>query len=249
MTEERGRLLRADGVELAWKRRPGSGPTIVFLPGLRSDMEGSKALRLAAFAASRGQAMLRLDYSGHGASGGRFEDGTIGLWTADALRVIDGLTAGPLLLVGSSMGGWIGLNVARARPERVAGFVGIAAAPDFTETLIWATMPEPARAQLMSRGVLHVPSDYGDPLPITRALIEDGRRHLCLGGPIPLRCPVRLLQGQRDPDVPWRTALTLADRVESEDVRVILIKDGDHRLSRETDLVALEDVVARCLPV
>ena len=137
MTEESGRLDRADGVELAWKRLPGRGPTIVFLPGFRSDMEGSKAVRLAAFAAARGQAMLRLDYSGHGASGGRFEDGTIGLWTSDALQVIDSLTEGPLLLVGSSMGGWIGLNLALARPDRVAGFVGIAAAPDFTETLIW----------------------------------------------------------------------------------------------------------------
>jgi pimeloyl-ACP methyl ester carboxylesterase len=249
MREESGRLAREDGVELAWKRLPGRSPTIVFLPGFRSDMEGSKALRLTAFAAARGQAMLRLDYSGHGASGGRFEDGTIGLWTADALRVIDRLTDGPLLLVGSSMGGWIGLNVALALPDRIAGYVGIAAAPDFTETLIWATMPETARAHLMARGVLTTPSDYGDPLPITRALIEDGRRHLRLGGPIPLRCPVRLLQGQKDPDVPWETALTLAARLESEDVRVTLIKDGDHRLSREADLIALEDVVARCLPV
>jgi pimeloyl-ACP methyl ester carboxylesterase len=250
MTEESGRLARADGVELAWKRLAGRAPTIVFLPGFRSDMEGAKALRLAAFAAARGQAMLRLDYSGHGASGGRFEDGTIGLWTADARRVIDGLTEGPVLLVGSSMGGWIGLNIAQqARPERIAGFVGIAAAPDFTETLIWESMPETARARLLEEGVVHAPSAYGDPLPITRALIEDGRRHLCLGGSIPLRCPVRLLQGQRDADVPWRTALTLAERVESEDVHVILIKDGDHRLSREADLVALEDVVARCLPV
>jgi pimeloyl-ACP methyl ester carboxylesterase len=249
MGTESGRLPRADGVELAWKRLAGRGPTIVFLPGFRSDMEGAKALRLAAFAAARGQAMLRLDYSGHGASGGRFEDGTIGLWTADALRVIDELTAGPLLLVGSSMGGWIGLNVAQARPERIAGFVGVAAAPDFTESLIWPSLPETARARLLAEGVIHAPSAYGDPLPITRALIEDGRRHLCLGGPIPLRCPVRLLQGQKDPDVPWQTALTIAERVESADVRVILIKDGDHRLSRETDLKALEDMVAGCVAV
>jgi pimeloyl-ACP methyl ester carboxylesterase len=247
--EESGRLVRADGVELAWKRLSGRGPTIVFLPGFRSDMEGAKALYLADFAAARGQALLRLDYSGHGASGGRFEEGTIGRWTADALEMIDGLTEGPLLLVGSSMGGWIGLNLALARPDRMAGYVGIAAAPDFTETLIWATMPEPARAQLMAQGVLQVPGDYGDPLPITRALIEDGRRHLRLGGPIPLRCPVRLLQGQLDPEVPWETALTLAARLESADVRVTLIKDGDHRLSREADLLLLEDVVSRCLPV
>ena len=249
MTEESGRLDRADGVELAWKRLPGRGPTIVFLPGFRSDMEGSKAVHLAAFAAARGQAMLRLDYSGHGASGGRFEDGTIGLWTSDALQVIDSLTEGPLLLVGSSMGGWIGLNLALARPDRVAGFVGIAAAPDFTETLIWETMPTPARQALMEQGVVHTPSDYGEPLPITRALIEDGRRHLLLGSAIPLRCPIRLLQGQRDPDVPWQTALTIAERAGSADVQVILIKDGDHRLSRDGDLAILEDVVLRLMPV
>ncbi len=247
--EESGRLVRADGVELAWKRLSGRGPTIVFLPGFRSDMEGAKALYLADFAAARGQALLRLDYSGHGASGGRFEEGTIGRWTADALEMIDGLTEGPLLLVGSSMGGWIGLNLALARPERVAAYIGIAAAPDFTETLIWEPMPPPARAALMEQGVIHTPSEYGEPLPITRALIEDGRRHLRLGGPIPLRCPVRLLQGQRDPDVPWRTALTLAERIESADVQVILIKDGDHRLSRDSDLALLEDVVLRLLPV
>lgn len=247
--EESGRLARQDGVELAWKRLPGRSPTIVFLPGFRSDMEGSKALRLASFAAARGQSMLRLDYAGHGVSGGRFEDGTIGLWTGDALQIIDRLTAGPLLIVGSSMGGWIGLNLALARPERVMGYVGIAAAPDFTERLIWAAMPPAARERLTAEGVVHVPSAYGEPLPITLALIEEGRRHLCLDGPIALRCPVRLLQGQRDPDVPWDLALTLAERLESDDVIVTLIKDGDHRLSREADLQALEDVVARLLPV
>ena len=241
--------MRPDGVGLAWKRLPGRNPTIVFLPGFRSDMEGGKALRLTAFAAARGQAMLRLDYSGHGVSDGRFEDGTIGLWTEDALQVIDRLTEGPLLFVGSSMGGWIGLNLALMRPGRVMGYVGIAAAPDFTEELIWAAMPRLERDRLMSEGVVYAPSGYGEPLPITRALIEDGRRHLRLGAPIPLRCPVRLLQGQQDPDVPWATALTLAERVESEDVVVTLIKDGDHRLSRESDLLTLEDVVVRLLPV
>ncbi|MBW4023964.1 MAG: alpha/beta hydrolase [Proteobacteria bacterium] len=247
--EESGRVARADGVELAWKRSPGREPTIVFLPGFRSDMEGSKALRLAAFAAARRQAMLRFDYSGHGVSGGRFEDGTIGLWTADALQIVDNLTEGPLLLVGSSMGGWIGLNLALARPERAVAYIGIAAAPDFTERLIWATMPDAARERLLAEGVVHAPSPYGAPLPITLTLIEEGRHHLLLHGPIPLRCPVRLLQGQQDPDVPWATALTLAEQLESEDVVVTLIKDGDHRLSREADLLALEDVVARLLPV
>ncbi len=247
--EETGFLVRGDGVGLAWKRLPGRGPTLVFLPGFRSDMEGSKALHLARFAALRGQAMLRLDYSGHGSSGGRFEDGTIGLWSADALQLIDGLTEGPLVLVGSSMGGWIGLKLALALPDRVMGFVGVAAAPDFTETLIWQTMPPSAQAALMDKGVIQTPSEYGEPLPVTRALIEDGRHHLLLGGPIPLRCPVRLLQGQNDPDVPWRTALTISERIESDDVQVILIKDGDHRLSRDSDLALLEDVVLGLLPV
>lgn len=243
MTEESGRLRRADGVELAWKRHTGAGPTVVFLPGFKSDMEGSKALFLADWARETGRALLRLDYSGHGMSGGRFEEGTIGLWTEDALAVIDATTEGPLLLVGSSMGGWIGLNLALARPARVAGFVGIAAAPDFTETLIWQPMPEAQRAELITRGVLYAPSDYGDPLPITRALIEDGRRHLLMGAEIPLTCPVRLLQGQRDAEVPWQTAVALAERIAAADVRVTLIKDGDHRLSRPADLAVLRETV------
>ena len=246
--EESGRLMRGDDVDRAWTRLSGRGPTLVFLPGFGSDMKGSKALHLAALAARRQQAMLRLDYSGHGESGGRFEDGTIGLWTDDALDVIDRLTEGPLLLVRSSMGGWIGLNLALARPDRIAAYVGIAAAPDFTETLIWNAMPASTRAVLMEEGVIHSPSDHGEPLPITRALIEDGRRHLRLNGPVPLRCPVRLLHGQRDQDVPWRTALTLADCIESDDVQVTLIKDGDHRLSRAGDLAVLEDLVLRLLP-
>lgn len=248
MTEESGRLTRADGVELAWKRQPGAGPTIVFLPGFKSDMEGSKAAFLASWAAACGQAMLRLDYSGHGVSGGRFEDGTIGLWTEDALAVIDTLSDGPLLLVGSSMGGWIGLNIALARPDRVMAYVGIAAAPDFTETLIWDTLPEAARAELLVQGVIYAPSDDDAPLPITRGLIEEGRRHLLMGAEISLTCPIRLLQGQRDADVPWQTALALADRIAGEDVQVTLIKDGDHRLSRPADLALLLDVVEALMP-
>jgi pimeloyl-ACP methyl ester carboxylesterase len=246
--DESGRLARADGVELAWKRIKGHGPTIVFLPGFHSDMEGSKAVFLAEVAEARGHALLRLDYSGHGVSGGRFEDGSIGIWTADALAVIDAMTAGPLILVGSSMGGWIGLTIALARPDRVAAYIGIAAAPDFTESLIWAQMPPAIQAKLMEEGVVYAPSDYGDPLPLTRRLIEDGRRHLLLDKPIPLTCPVRLLHGQEDAEVPWQTALAIAERVESRDVRVTLIKDGDHRLSRESDLSLLQQRVAEFLP-
>jgi pimeloyl-ACP methyl ester carboxylesterase len=247
--ETAGRLDRGDGVELAWRRLPGRAglPTIVFLPGFASDMGGTKAEALAGWCAARGLPLLRLDYSGHGASGGAFADGTIGRWAADARCVIERLTEGRLVLVGSSMGGWIALLLARAMPGRVAGLLGIAAAPDFTEELMWEAMSFEERATLMDRGVLMLPSQYGPPTPLTRALIEDGRDHLLLGAPIPVRCPVRLLQGQQDPDVPWQTALRIADQVESTDVRLILIKDGDHRLSRPQDLDLLGATLASLL--
>ena len=211
--EQTGRLDRGDGVELAWARLPGRGPTVVFLPGYRSDMTGGKAIALRDWCAAEGRAMLRLDYSGSGASGGAFTDGTIGIWAEDARRVVTALTEGPLVLVGSSMGGWIALLLALALGDRVAGLVGIAAAPDFTEELIWPALPATARAALLRDGVLALPSAYGEPTPLTRGLIEDGRRHLLLGGEIALDCPVRLLHGQRDPDVPWKTALRLAERL------------------------------------
>ncbi len=194
---------------------------------------------LAAYCRERGQALLLFDYSGHGESGGAFTDGTIGRWAADALAAIDGLTEGPLVLVGSSMGGWIGLLAALARPERVAGFVTIAAAPDFTETLMWGSMMPEERAALLRNGVLHVPSQHGEAMPITRALIEEGRDHLLLGGPIGLHCPVRLLHGQADADVPWETSLRLAERIEGSDVQLLLVKDGAHRMSRPSDLALL----------
>jgi len=242
-----GRLDRGDGVELAWAKTAGRVPTIVFLPGYRSDMTGDKASALAAFCAARGHAMLRFDYSGHGSSSGRFEDGTIGIWTADALTAIDRLTDGPLILIGSSMGGWIALLCARARQDRIAALVGIAAAPDFTEELMWQAMDSEQCGRLMEHGMIHVPSRYGDPTPITRALIEDGRNHLLLSAPIPLRCPVRLLHGQADPDVPWETALRIAGQVASTDVQVTLVKDGDHRLSRPQDLALLRRVIGDLL--
>jgi pimeloyl-ACP methyl ester carboxylesterase len=246
-TEERSGLLdRGDGVTLAWRHQAGRAPTLVFLPGFGSDMAGSKAVDVAAFCAARGQAMLRLDYSGHGASGGAFTDGTIGRWTEDALAVIATIE-GPLLLIGSSMGGWIALLVARALGARIAGLIGIAAAPDFTERLMWEAMAPPERARLMTEGVLHIPSQYGPPTPVTRALIEDGRRHLLLDAPIPITAPVRLLHGQADPDVPWEMALRLSERLVSADVQVTLIKDGDHRLSRPRDLALLRMTVAAML--
>ncbi|HVC62293.1 MAG TPA: alpha/beta hydrolase [Acetobacteraceae bacterium] len=239
-----GRLDRGDGVELAWTKQEGSGPTLVFLPGFRSDMAGDKATALAAFCAMHGHAMLRFDYSGHGISGGRFEDGTISVWTEDALIAMDSLTAGPLILVGSSMGGWIALLCALARRDRVAALVGIAAAPDFTETLMSQALSFKQHTRLVRDGVIHLPSQYGDPAPITRALIEDGRNHLLLSAPIVLDCPVRLLHGQADPDVPWEMAMRIADRVTSTDVRVTVVKDGDHRLSRPSDLALLCQIVS-----
>jgi len=242
--EESGRL---DG-RLAYARLHGAGPGIVFLPGFRSDMQGSKALALRDHCAARGQAFLRFDYSGHGESAGRFEDGTIGAWTADAIAVFDALTEGPQIVVGSSMGGWIATLLALARPARVAALVGIAPAPDFTEALMWPAFSEAQRATILRDGVLHLPSQYGEPTPITRALIEDGKRHCVLGSPIPIRCPVRILQGMRDPDVPWRHALRTVESLESDDVRLHLVKDGDHRLSREGDLRLLTETIEALLP-
>ncbi len=245
--ETTGRLDRGDGIELAWSKLDGAAPTIVFLPGFRSDMTGEKATALAAFCASRGQAMLRFDYSGHGASGGRFEDGTIGIWAQDALTAVDMLTEGRVILVGSSMGGWLALLTALRRPERIDAIVGIAAAPDFTERLMWDSMTFEERARIMREGMLRVPSQYGEPTPVTRALIEDGRTHLLLHNPILLDCKVRLLHGQADPDVPWELAVRTAERLASRDVEIILIKDGDHRLSRPRDLAVLRRMLAALL--
>ncbi len=242
--ESTGRLDRGDGVELAWALLAGRGPTLVFLPGFGSNMEGSKATALRDWCAAEGRALLRLDYSGHGASTGAFTEGTIGQWAEDARRVIAAVTAGRLVLVGSSMGGWIALLTALAMPGRIAGLIGVAAAPDFTEALMWEAMAPPERARLLREGVLLAPSRYGDPTPITRRLIEEGRRHLLLGGEIALDCPVRLLHGQRDLEVPWETALRLAAGRRGDDVQVTLVKDGDHRLSRPQDLALLIHTVA-----
>jgi pimeloyl-ACP methyl ester carboxylesterase len=247
MPETTGRLDRGNGTELAWVYLDGRGPTIVFLPGFHSDMTGDKATALASFCSDRGVAMLRFDYSGHGASSGDFQDGTIGAWAEDALAAIDALTTGRLILVGSSMGGWIALLTALARPERVAALVGIAAAPDFTQRLMWDAMAPSERAALERDGVLLVPSQYGEPTPITLRLIQDGATHLVLTGPMPIHCPVRLLHGQADPDVPWELALLIAERVVTPDVHVTLVKNGDHRLSRPEDLMLLIQTVAEFL--
>lgn len=232
--------LDRDGVRLAYRHRVGRGPTVVFLSGYMSDMTGTKAEALDAWAAATGRAFLRLDYSGCGASAGRFEDGTIGRWRDDARAVIDAAAPGPLLLVGSSMGGWIALLLAAAMPDRVRALVGIAAAPDFVDWGLWADLDAAQRETLMRDGRIEVPSGYADsPYVYTRALVEDGRANRVMDRPIAYPGPVRLLQGQADPDVPWRLSLDLADRIDSSDVQVVLVKDGDHRLSRPADLALL----------
>lgn len=222
---------------LAFESIAGAGPTRVWLSGFRSDLTGTKASALAAHAAAAGQSFVRFDYSGCGQSEGTFEDGTIARWLDDTLAVIDSVTTGPLLLVGSSMGGWLALLAALERPERVAGLVLIAPAPDFTERLMWPDLPEEGRDAILRDGVWQRPSAYGDgPYPITRALIEDGRAHCLLDETIQIRAPVHILHGQSDPDVPWGLSLELAERLESEDVRLTFVKAGDHRLSTPTDL-------------
>lgn len=237
--EDIGTIPAPDGTPLAYRRIAGRGPGVLFLGGFNSDMTGTKAAALAEWAQRAGRAFCRFDYAGHGASGGVFAEGTIGRWAADATMVLDALTEGPQILVGSSMGGWIATLLARARPARLAAMVCIAPAPDFTEDLMWANFPADVRAAIARDGVWHRPSEYGEDYPITRALIEDGRRHLVLRSPLELGVPVRILQGMRDIDVPWRHALRLAETLAGDDVRLTLIKDGDHRLSRPQDLALL----------
>jgi pimeloyl-ACP methyl ester carboxylesterase len=250
--EQAGILSREGKASIAYVRHSGNGnsrgarlPGIVFLGGFRSDMTGIKATRLGQFARSRGQSFVRFDYQGHGADGANFPHHTIGDWIADALDVVDRLSSGPQILVGSSMGGWIMQHVALARPERIAGLVGIASASDFTERLMWPKIPDAFRGRLASDGFITVPSLY-DPAGyvITAKLLDEGRRHLLLPGPIPIRCPVRLLHGTADPDVPWSLSVELAAALESADVVVTLIKDGDHRLSEPDQLARIEAVVA-----
>jgi pimeloyl-ACP methyl ester carboxylesterase len=240
MTESLGHQL-SDGARLAWRRVEGEGPTLLWLGGFASEMTGTKAEALAAWARTRGRDFLRFDYFGHGASEGDFAAGTITRWRADALAVLDTLTAGPVVLTGSSMGGWLACLAALARPERISGLLLIAPAADFTERLMKPKLPPEALAALARDGVWRRPSEY-DPegYVISRTLLEDGARWQVLPGPLDIEVPVRILQGGADPDVPWRHAFELAQAIRSEDLVFTLIRDGDHRLSRPEDLARLE---------
>lgn len=233
--------------DLAHHHTPGASPTIVFLPGYRSDMQGSKVVALEAWARARGQAFLRFDYAGCGESPGDFEDQTLASWRNDALHLIDTLVEGPVVLVGSSMGGWLMLLVALARPDRVVGMVGIAAAPDFTR---WG-FTDAEKARLQADGRLEQPSDYGpEPMVTTLPFWTSGEEHRVLDGAIDFTGPVRLLQGQQDAEVPWELALRIAGALRSEKVQTWIVKDGNHRLSRDGDIRllfrAIEDVLTEC---
>jgi pimeloyl-ACP methyl ester carboxylesterase len=235
---------------IAVRARMGSAPGLFWLSGFNSDMHGTKAIALDAWAAERNRACVRFDYSGHGESGGAFVDGTIGRWLEETIAVFEQFCAGPQVVIGSSMGGWMALLLARemarrpARRASLAGLVLIAPAPDFTEELMWKGFSPEIRHQIETDGVWLRPSAYGEPYPITRALIEEGRNHLLLGGSIDVGCPVRILQGAQDPDVPWRHAFALAHRLPVDDVVLTMIQDGDHRLSRPQDIARMIAAVA-----
>jgi len=235
---------------IAVRARSGAAPGLIWLGGFNSDMTGTKALALDGWAAERGRACVRFDYSGHGESGGAFIDGTIGRWLEESVAVFEQFCRGPQVVIGSSMGGWMALLLAREIAEReacpvsLAGLVLIAPAPDFTEQLMWNHFPAEIQQEIQTKGVWMRPSEYGDPYPITRALIEEGRNHLLLGSAIEVGCPVRILQGAQDPDVPWQHAFALAHRLPTEDVVLTMIQDGDHRLSRPQDIAHIIAAVA-----
>jgi pimeloyl-ACP methyl ester carboxylesterase len=250
LTVGQGDAARSIAVERRAGAQSSSHPTLVWLGGYRSDMTGTKAVALDAFAAARGLGCVRFDYSGHGQSGGRFEDGTLSRWAEEARAVIDATTSGPVILIGSSMGGWISLLVAKALAgtDKVNAMVLIAPAPDFTRALMWDRFSAQEQATLKSTGRLERPSAYSsEPNVVTYALIEDGDRNQVLNAPIDLACPVTILQGMEDPDVPWRHALALVDRLPTANVTLTLIRDGDHRLSRPADIDLLTEAVARLI--
>jgi pimeloyl-ACP methyl ester carboxylesterase len=237
--------------QIAMRVRDGAAPGLFWMSGFKSDMQGGKAVALDDWAAEHGRACVRFDYSGHGESGGDFAQGTIGQWLEDSLAAFDAACQGPQVVIGSSMGGWMALLLARALTRRgkvgratLKGLVLIAPAPDFTEELMWKGFSPEIRTEIETTGQWLRPSEYGEPYLITRQLIEEGRNHLLLGSMIDVGCPVRILQGRQDPDVPWQHAFRLAERLPSEDVVLTMIQDGDHRLSRPQDIARLLSAVA-----
>lgn len=242
-------LTSPAGRRLAYAKSEGAGPGIVFLGGFASDMSGTKATHLEAWAQSQGRAFLRFDYSGHGQSDGAFTDGTIGAWAEDAAAVIQAVTQGPQILVGSSMGGWISLLLVRSGALDVAGLVTIAAAPDFTEDGFWDGFSTAAREELMTHGALQIPSDYGDPYLITRALIEDGRRNMVLREPLVLPIPTRFLQGTDDKDVDQATAIRLLNHATGPDMQLTIVKGADHSFSDPSCLSMIETAINDVLAV
>lgn len=230
----------SNGRRIAYHKTDGSGPTVVFLGGLKSDMEGTKAIHLENWCQARGQSFLRFDYSGHGESSGTFEEGCIGDWHEDTLAAVTALTTGPLLVVGSSMGGWQALLLARAIPNRIAGMVTIAAAPDFTEDGYWANFTDEQKETLEKVGHVELPSDYMEPYIITQRMIEDGRNMLVLRTPLTLNFPVRFLQGTADTAVSTQTAIRLLEHAQGDDIRLTLVKEADHRFSDDACLKAIE---------
>jgi len=245
MNESDPIFLTLETRRIAVHPRSGDSPGLFWLGGFKSDMQGTKAQALDRWAQAHGRACLRFDYSGHGESGGDFKDGTIGRWLAESLAVYTTLAKGPQVVIGSSMGGWLALLLARALREKksgppIAGMVLIAPAVDFTEELMWKHFPDAVKREIEDKGLWLRQSEYGEgPYPITKNLIEDGRKHLMLGGLIEPGCPVHILQGVQDPDVPWRHAVELVSRFARDDVVLTLIKDGDHRLSRPEDIERL----------
>jgi pimeloyl-ACP methyl ester carboxylesterase len=240
-----GKLLREDGETIAYLRRAGKQPRVLWLGGFKSDMNGTKAEALDTWAVRRGHAYLRFDFYGHGRSSGDFRNGTISRWRDDALAVLDRLSERPQILVGSSMGAWIALLAAQHRPEKVAGLLLLAPAVDFTERLIWARMSPKIRRELMEKGEWLRQSAYQDaPYPITRALIEDGRKNVVLDAPIAIECPVHILHGMQDPDVPWQDAVQLIEHLHGN-ATLMLVKDGNHRLSRPADIKRIEHALNR----
>jgi len=245
MSESDPIFLTLETRRIAVHPRSGDSPGLFWLGGFKSDMQGTKAQALDRWAQAHGRACLRFDYSGHGESGGDFKDGTIGRWLAESLAVYTNLAKGPQVVIGSSMGGWLALLLARALREKksgppIAGMVLIAPAVDFTEELMWKHFPEAVKREIEDKGLWLRPSEYGEgPYPITKKLIEDGRKYLMLSGLIEPGCPVHILQGVQDPDVPWRHAVELVSRFARDDVVLTLIKDGDHRLSRPEDIERL----------